>query len=162
MRIVEREGDNDNSCRLNLKETNEVEEKMRPMKPSIIGCYWENEEMKAEADQLEVLKQHKGVLLTVPAFPIPVLQTDELDGHIGLKKPTGAGKRLVKEADIPILIQHLHGSICIESTVKDFLGHLERIRPEGKIGITSKELRKLDPFIHKCFASFSSSVKVPD
>jgi len=137
----EREEGGAENYRLNLKEKKEFEEKMRPMKPSIIGCIWENGEMKVEAHHLEVLKQHEGVLLTVSAFPIPVLPSDELDGAIEVELPTVVGKRLVKDTDVPILIQHLYGSKCKESTVKDFLNHLERIRPEDKTGIISQGLK---------------------
>jgi len=107
----------------------EVNEKIRVMKPSLIGCCWENSGIEADPRHKKVLKQHEAVLLTVAAFPVQVLQ-DEL--QIDEEKVVGAGKRLVREIDIPILIQHLHGSKCKESTIKEFLAHLERIRPEDK------------------------------
>ncbi len=107
----------------------EVNEKIRAMKPSLIGCCWENSGIQVDVSQTKVLKQHEAVLLTAASFPVQVLQ-DKL--QIDEEKAIVAGKRLVRETDIPVLIKYLHGSKCKESTMKEFLAHLERIRPQDK------------------------------
>lgn len=84
---------------------------------------------------VEELKHHEAVLLTVPAFPVPTLQSErQPDGPINYQKPAGACKRLVTETYIPILIRYLDGSHSMESTVNEFIGHLERTRPQDKKG----------------------------
>jgi len=84
---------------------------------------------------VEELKHHEAVLETVPAFPAPSLQSVQQPYCLIYgKKPTRAGKRIVSETDVPILMKHLHGSHSIDSTVDEFIGHLERTNPQDKTG----------------------------
>lgn len=126
---------------LKLKEEQferELKEKTCHIKPSLIGCCWEEQEQ--EEQLLKVLRRYGAVFIS--AVPV-ILQQSQLMCDSGGGSPTVdeaaiksekvASKRLVGEADMPVLIRILHGTSYSKAIiVNEFLAHLERTRPEDK------------------------------